>query len=159
MDCTGAHFPFSSLLAVGTPNDIISVQMHNVYIQLASSSQRSSKYAVPIAVGQTACSPWNLLVWKSPMYLQWDTVFLFAVRQCSWISQLQDTSSLDPHFGHKRMMESCNADKGQPTESELHLHTVDYAHLRNSHGTIAVKIKYAKEFPNNNNSHHHHPFP
>ena len=55
------------------------------------------------------------------------------------------------------MMESCTADKGQPTESELHLHTEDYAHLRNSHGTIAVKIKYTKELPNNN-SHHHHPY-
>jgi len=60
------------------------------------------------------------------------------------------------------MMKSCTADKGQPTESELHLHTVDCAHLRNSHGTIAVKVKYAKEFPNNNNNnsqHHHHPYP
>jgi len=43
-------------------------------------------------------------------------------------------------------MESCTADKGQPTESELHLHTEDYAHLRNSHGTIAVKIKYTKNY-------------
>jgi len=59
------------------------------------------------------------------------------------------------------MMESCTADKGQPTESELHLHTVDCAHLRNSHGTIAVKIKYTKELPNNKNyrRHHHHSFP
>jgi hypothetical protein len=40
------------------------------------------------------------------------------------------------------MMESCTADKGQPIESELNLHTEDYAHLRNFHGTIAVKIKY-----------------
>jgi len=58
------------------------------------------------------------------------------------------------------MMESCTADKGQPTESELHLHTEDYAHLRNSHGTIAVNIKYIKELPNNtSHRHHHHPYP
>jgi hypothetical protein len=44
------------------------------------------------------------------------------------------------------MTESYTADKGQPTESELHLHTEDSAHLRNFHGTIAVKIKYTKNY-------------
>jgi hypothetical protein len=48
-------------------------------------------------------------------------------------------------------MTSCTADKALPTESELHLHTEDYACLRNSRGTIAVKVnlfQYANKMQN-----------
>jgi hypothetical protein len=48
-------------------------------------------------------------------------------------------------------MTSCTADKAQPTESELHSHTEDYAYLRNSHGTIAAKVnlfQYANKTQN-----------
>lgn len=72
---------------MGTHTEVVGVQMHNVYIQQTLSSYQVSDQANVLVPQQQTRQHEALKICKygthTPMYLQLDTVFLFAVQQYS----------------------------------------------------------------------------